>query len=458
MNLNRILRFVREDECGNLYILKSDIDKFNLSLDELKILNARLDTDNISIKDIVTRNNRSTLVPEYNYKLMESYDSSYFDKSAYAIIEMDENGDIYEIDYSKLNQRIDNLIDSLLFMKKKRNKITGEWEYYPSLQFNSLLTLKLSEVEQDYAMKYLEEKGIRVCGYNETMSNQYSNYDYFGNYKYDKFKEFLTDSEVREKIISYKTTTDLELKKKLREEIILNFLYLIKSVYVVNKKFHDFDFYELETYGYEGLMLALENFDYNRGVKFKTLAVEYIIYYFKRGKCKILLGKLNEFTQEFISAMYQVEKNTGKNLKESPEILSQIIEVMLMIDADINNEEKRKLLEQRINLLFPETTDELEILYDDLELETVENDIDNSILRRFILESLKNLSERDKIIVSKYFGLDGKNYRVLEIGKEFNISRKRIYKIKDEAISKIRRSRQYKILKELYYSDSVMKK
>jgi RNA polymerase primary sigma factor len=68
-------------------------------------------------------------------------------------------------------------------------------------------------------------------------------------------------------------------------------------------------------------------------------------------------------------------------------------------------------------------------------------------LREHLGEIFKDLTERERKILSMRFGLeDGVMHTLEEVGQEFNVTRERIRQIEAKAIEKIR---QHKDLKKL---------
>jgi RNA polymerase primary sigma factor len=51
---------------------------------------------------------------------------------------------------------------------------------------------------------------------------------------------------------------------------------------------------------------------------------------------------------------------------------------------------------------------------------------------------LSVLDEREKVIIEKYFGLNGIESNLEDLGEEFNCTKERIRQLKDKAIKKLR--------------------
>ena len=72
----------------------------------------------------------------------------------------------------------------------------------------------------------------------------------------------------------------------------------------------------------------------------------------------------------------------------------------------------------------------------------------NESLSEEIKRSLSTLTEREREIVTLFFGLSTNNPLSLEeIGEKFNLTRERVRQIKDKALQRLRHTSRSKILK-----------
>ena len=71
-----------------------------------------------------------------------------------------------------------------------------------------------------------------------------------------------------------------------------------------------------------------------------------------------------------------------------------------------------------------------------------------SSLRKEVQRALSTLSERESLVISSYFGLDGGQAMTLEeIGEKFDLTRERVRQIKEKATRKLKNSTRSKLLK-----------
>jgi len=78
---------------------------------------------------------------------------------------------------------------------------------------------------------------------------------------------------------------------------------------------------------------------------------------------------------------------------------------------------------------------------------SMQEGIDNEILRAKLLPILKDLNDREQKILSMRYGLeDGKSYTLEEVAKEFDVTRNRILQIEWMALEKIKQHPEIKSL------------
>ncbi len=71
----------------------------------------------------------------------------------------------------------------------------------------------------------------------------------------------------------------------------------------------------------------------------------------------------------------------------------------------------------------------------------------NESLSREIDRALSTLTERERDIVKYFFGINGQEMTLEEIGEHFGLTRERVRQIKEKAIRRLRHSTRSKLLK-----------
>ena len=154
------------------------------------------------------------------------------------------------------------------------------------------------------------------------------------------------------------------------------------------------------------------------------------------------VGSLNKINKAFSSLEQEFER------EPSPEELADLLEIGL--------DEVRTTLgvaARHVSMDAPFVDGEENSLLDVLENPNsmkADNEMDHvESLREEIRRSLATLTERQREVVSLYFGIGSDNSMSLEdIGDRFALTRERVRQIKDKAINKLRTTSRSKLLKE----------
>ena len=198
-----------------------------------------------------------------------------------------------------------------------------------------------------------------------------------------------------------------------------------------------------------GLIKAAEKFDETRGFKFISYAVWWIrqsILQALAEQSRIVrlplnqVGSLNKINKAFSKFEQENER------KPSPEELAEVLDIPVDKIADT-----MKVSGRHISVDAPFVEGE-----DNSLLDVMINDDSPNADRVLINESLSKeiervlaftLSDRERDIVKKFFGIGVTEMTLEEIGDEFGLTRERVRQIKEKAIRKLRPSAKSKLLK-----------
>ncbi len=198
-----------------------------------------------------------------------------------------------------------------------------------------------------------------------------------------------------------------------------------------------------------GLIKAAEKFDETRGVKFISYAVWWIrqsILQALAEQSRIVrlplnqVGSLNKINKAFSKFEQENER------KPSPEELAEVLDIPVDKIADT-----MKVSGRHISVDAPFVEGE-----DNSLLDVMINDDSPNADRVLINESLSKeiervlaftLSDRERDIVKKFFGIGVAEMTLEEIGDEFGLTRERVRQIKEKAIRKLRPNAKSKLLK-----------
>jgi RNA polymerase primary sigma factor len=198
-----------------------------------------------------------------------------------------------------------------------------------------------------------------------------------------------------------------------------------------------------------GLIKAAEKFDETRGFKFISYAVWWIrqsILQALAEQSRIVrlplnqVGSLNKINKAFSKFEQENER------KPSPEELAEVLDIPVDKIADT-----MKVSGRHISVDAPFVEGE-----DNSLLDVMINDDSPNADRALINESLSKeiervlaftLSDRERDIVKKFFGIGVAEMTLEEIGDEFGLTRERVRQIKEKAIRKLRPNAKSKLLK-----------
>ena len=215
------------------------------------------------------------------------------------------------------------------------------------------------------------------------------------------------------------------------------------------------DIEDLIQEGNLGLLEALEKYDVNKGFKFSTYAVFWIRCSIQRAVCKQakcvrIPAKVGEQIAKYRVArelltkklsreplLEEISEQMGISLKELERIVKANYDY-LSIDAPLNEDSDTCLQE-----VLASEDDNPEEVYIKKEL---------SILIKNLLDNC-DLTENEKIVLIKRYGLDGDGQKTLqEVGDCLKISRERVRQIEFRALRKIKISEAKKTI--LDYTDN----
>ena len=460
---------------GKKYVYREAIDELKLSPQEKAFVNLTFTTYDVLViesskkeevtkpnPDEITKENRSGRVRDFDYGKIRSNGQQALDKPVISKIFFEGEQIVFEDNKELEEFLLHDFIPSKVLMKKNRSvnaktfKLNGEdfSKPYPSIQLNEITKLRLSEKETEYVCQFLEKNGIRIGGTSPDMDAEFSNYDYVRTYATTKYPKPLTREEQQRKFEKYYETKDPELKKELIERNLRLVPYVAWRLALI----HGVDQDELESYGYEALSLLVEKYNPhlisgydsdhpNERIKFSTYAIPRITGFMKNAipKMKKIPRKLY---YDFQNVRYIVEKEWCQKYDGNPEMLDEILEVMIA-QGMVSRKQKQDL---RVIFGVPLSIDEIlengQEIADEYAYANIDVTVFNAKLHDVILELIETLNPKEeKVLINRYGLLDGHQRTLKEVADDMYVSTGRVYQIETKALRKLRHPSRSKFIR-----------
>ena len=207
-------------------------------------------------------------------------------------------------------------------------------------------------------------------------------------------------------------------KREIQQELLEGNL---RFVITVSKQYQNqgLDLSDLIAEGNYGLMKAIENFDWTKGLRF----ISYAVWWVRQS----ILQSLNENARTI-----RLPVNVVQELHRAKKELES---------AGVALPEKFATLPYTINLDNPlnEEGDTLLDILNNPNAELADAGLSTEdTLKKKLLEMLDVLDNRERVIIEDYFGLTGNTRTLEDIGGDFSLTKERVRQIKEKALRKLR--------------------
>lgn len=218
--------------------------------------------------------------------------------------------------------------------------------------------------------------------------------------------------------------------KKAREQLINGNLRLVLSVVkrFIGRGENPDDLFQI---GCIGLIKSIDNFDVNQNVRFSTYAVPMIIGEIRRHLRDNSAVRVSRSIKDTAYRAMQVKEQLMNKYKREPTI-SEIAQQMSVPSSDVVI--ALESIVDPISLYDPVYSDTGDTVFV-LDQIGDSNDDNNWLGEICLKEAIKNLSEREKKILSLRF-IQGKTQ--MEVSKEIGISQAQVSRLEKNAMEKIK--------------------
>jgi RNA polymerase primary sigma factor len=294
----------------------------------------------------------------------------------------------------------------------------------------------------------MSEDGLREK--EEMYSENRENGEYMGERSLDLYLKEINNTA----LLTREQERDLARRIRKGDETALHALVKANLRFVVSiaKQYvnQGLSLADLVNEGNLGLIKAAYRFDEKRGYKF----ISYAVWWIRQAMLQALAeqSRIVRLPLNRAGTLYRIGKaarQLDQELGRAPEVSEiaeklklphdevrdtmQIANSHLSLDASFSNDQEENSLVDYLaddNLESPDEQTYVNALSDDMQ------------------KALDTLTDRERAILSLYFGIEGEEPLTLEeIGKRMNLTRERIRQIKEKAILRLRHNSRSKYLK-----------
>lgn len=355
----------------------------------------------------------------------------------------------------ELDLYIETCVMNRVNYKRKINQKTNEEYYEGTYKLSFFERDNLEDEEIKYVFNRLNDKNIIVVGNSPVLYGDFENYKYVKKPMFCDQKEQFDEEKFNQLMYQFKmmnkdTEEEKEKVNTLRKQIIAINVRLVNFLVSRYNSDNEFENDELLSYGYEGLISAVDNYDIDKG-QFSSFALKCIEGYLIRGMQFLRGFSSTSFYYKYKNAKNSLEKELGMSIENDLEYLDELaskIYSTYVLPIDTIEELKTRIALMK-TLSIEKMKDEL---YDD---NTLYNEVIEALNLEYLKEDLEKclskLTSREKEIMIEKYGLkDGQIKTCREVAGKVGCKYQNIHEIEKRSLNKLRNFSENTKLDEYY--------
>ncbi len=246
-----------------------------------------------------------------------------------------------------------------------------------------------------------------------------------------QLKRTLSEQNVTEILQEYHQTKD----KNIRDEVIINYIYLVKKIAKKVSEKTGFLAEDLESYGYEGLIKAIEQYD----ITMQGSRINYITQSIRRmifnGFAELKQFGGRKVTNAYLLERSIVENEYEKTLVEDPSLVEIILD--RLIDKKVIAEENRQENKTRILLDIAASINQYKQSNELIDKRELDETIILQERNQALVNLLETLPRESQKLIKLRYGFFASPVTLIETAKECHMSPEGVRKKENRIIQQL---------------------